>query len=88
MNCAVYFVCGKTNLYLYLWLVDKLKEFLSQFYTSSTRRGGGKDFKYAKQITALANREQVEMVVDMDDLVMFDDTEALVENIERNAKRY
>ncbi|CAL8106657.1 unnamed protein product [Orchesella dallaii] len=68
--------------------LNKFKDFLTQYYTSSTRRGGGKDFKYAKQITALANREQVEMVVEMDDLAMFDDTEMLIDNIERNAKRY
>lgn len=84
-------MCFVFNLF-YLLLIkiliaDKIKEFLSSYYTSSTRRGAGKDFKYAKQITALANREQIEMVVDLDDLAQYDDNESLVENIERNAKR-
>lgn len=65
----------------------KLKDFLATYYTSSGRRGAGKDFKYAKQITALANREQIEMIVDMDDLIQYDDNEKLVESIERNGKR-
>ena len=58
---------------------------------SESRRGGGalKEFKYAKMLTAVANREQPALTVDLDDLEEFtkDSNENLVENIEKNTNR-
>ncbi|CAG7818629.1 unnamed protein product [Allacma fusca] len=78
--------------------VDKesIREFLSLFYVDNApgagggKRGGSKDFKYAKQLTALANREQTAITVELDDLAEYVQAtnETLVDNIEKNARRY
>jgi len=66
-----------------------LKEFLTGFYSRSTSRRGGKDFKYAKQISTLANRETTALTVELDDFLAYDDeNEKLVERIEINARRF
>lgn len=44
---------------------DKVKKFLTEFYADGD---GGKDFTYARQLTAIAHREQVELVIDLDDV--------------------
>ncbi len=44
---------------------DKVKKFLTEFYADSDE---GKVFTYAEQLTDIAHRDQVEMVVDLDDI--------------------
>ncbi|KAF8789033.1 DNA replication licensing factor MCM7 like protein [Argiope bruennichi] len=59
-------------------------DFLSGFITKDP--SGGKLLKYGTQLTKLAQREQVMMTVDLDDVaVMFED---LCEAILQNARRY
>ena len=65
-----------------------MKEFLSGYYTSSID-DGRKEYKYSKQLTAIANREQTALVIDLNDLEEFADADdEMVKHIERNAKRY
>ncbi len=45
---------------------DKIKKFLTEFYADS--EGEGKVFTYADQLTNIAHREQVELVIDLDDV--------------------
>ncbi len=45
--------------------VEKAKRFLSEFYADSDQ---GKVFAYADQLTSIAHREQVELVIDLDDV--------------------
>jgi len=48
----------------------------------------GKEFKYAKRIQSLAHREAVEIVIELDDILDYDDeNEKLIANIENNARR-
>ncbi|XP_055925787.1 DNA replication licensing factor mcm7-B-like [Argiope bruennichi] len=62
----------------------KIMDFLSGFITKDP--SGGKLLKYGTQLTKLAQREQVMMTVDLDDVaVMFED---LCEAILQNARRY
>ncbi|XP_014254336.1 DNA replication licensing factor Mcm7 [Cimex lectularius] len=68
----------------YLQMKDKLKEFLITF--AATDEEGGTFFKYANQLTKLANREQTTLTVELDDIFEFDNS--LVEPIIENAKRY
>ena len=42
-----------------------MKRFLTEFYADS---GEGKVFTYAEQLTDIAHREQVELVIDLDDV--------------------
>lgn len=44
---------------------EKIKEFLTSFYEDSEE---GKVFTYALQLTNIAHREQVELVIDLDDI--------------------
>ena len=43
-----------------------MKRFLTEFYADSG--GEGKVFTYAEQLTDIAHREQVELVIDLDDV--------------------
>ena len=43
----------------------KIKKFLTEYYVESEE---GKIFTYAEQITNIAHREQVELVIDLDDV--------------------
>lgn len=47
---------------------------------------GDKTFKYREQLTKIAHRELVAFVIDMDDLLEFD--EDLAAAIESNTRRY
>lgn len=47
---------------------------------------GNKDFKYSAQLTKLAHREQVEFVVELDDLNIYDSD--LVAAVMGNTRRY
>ena len=44
---------------------EKIKRFLTEFYSDTD---DGKVFTYAQQLTNLAHREQVELVIDLDDV--------------------
>ena len=44
---------------------EKVKRFLTEFYAEG---GEGKVFTYAEQLTDIAHREQVELVIDLDDV--------------------
>lgn len=63
---------------------DKIKSFFAEFHKEG--KNGSKDFKYASQLTKIAHREQVELVVDLDDVAEFDPE--LAEQIVENARRY
>ena len=63
---------------------QKLKEFLTGFTTHDEH--GNKKFKYAEQLTAVAHREQVNIIIDLDDVAEFD--EELAEAIRENTRRY
>jgi len=63
---------------------DKIKRFFAEFHKTGDK--GQKEFKYATQLTKLAHREQVELVVDLDDLADFDPE--MAEQIVENARRY
>ena len=42
-----------------------MKQFLTEFYADADE---GKVFTYAEQLTDIAHREQVELVIDLDDV--------------------
>lgn len=44
---------------------EKIKQFLTNFYEDNEE---GKVFTYAEQLTNIAHREQVELVIDLDDV--------------------
>jgi DNA replication licensing factor MCM7 len=48
-----------------LVLIEKIKKFLTDFYTDGD---DGKVFTYSDQLTNLAHRDQVELVIDLDDV--------------------
>ncbi|GLG99947.1 DNA replication licensing factor MCM7 [Gryllus bimaculatus] len=62
---------------------EQIKRFLMEFASIEDER---KDFKYAKQLTKLAHREQVAVTIDLDDLSEFNPD--LVEIITNNTRRY
>ena len=47
---------------------------------------GGKAFKYSKQIRQIANREQISLYIDLNDLASFD--QDLADACLENSKRY
>lgn len=49
----------------YLPYAEKVKKFLTEFYADSDE---GKSFTYAQQLTDIAHREQMELVIDLDDV--------------------
>ncbi|XP_061091458.1 DNA replication licensing factor MCM7 [Conger conger] len=68
----------------YLAEKEKCKKFLQEFYSEDD--SGKKAFKYGAQLVSLAHREQVALVVDLDD--MAEEDPELVESVCENAKRY
>ncbi|CAO1344113.1 unnamed protein product [Diamesa serratosioi] len=64
--------------------IETIKNFLSEFCV--TDDDGNKTFKYATQLTRLAHREQVGIIIDLDDLA--DYNESLAEAIQQNTRRY
>lgn len=62
---------------------EKVKRFLTEFYADSDE---GKVFTYAEQLTVLSHREQVEMIIDLDDVAETDPE--LAEAISQNTRRY
>ncbi|KAM3715918.1 DNA replication licensing factor mcm7-A [Dirofilaria immitis] len=63
---------------------EKIQDFLTTFYHEETN--GVKLFPYDKQITRLAEREQVGLYINMDDVNEYDP--ALYTAIHQNARRY
>ncbi|ESN91580.1 hypothetical protein HELRODRAFT_96289 [Helobdella robusta] len=63
---------------------EKIHAFLSEYYED--REDGGKCFLYGQQMTNIAHREQVEMVIDLDHVA--DHDADLCEAIVANTKRY
>ena len=47
------------------YIAERIKKFLSEFYVDGD---GGKVFTYTEQLTNIAHREQVELVIDLDDV--------------------
>lgn len=63
---------------------ETIKAFLTEFCV--TDENGSKVFKYASQLTNIAHREQISIVIDLDDLQEYN--ESLVEAIIQNNRRY
>ncbi|XP_066578804.1 DNA replication licensing factor MCM7 [Amia ocellicauda] len=63
---------------------EKCKRFLQEFYTEDDL--GKKVFKYGAQLVAVAHREQVLLVVDLDDVA--EEDPELVESVCENTRRY
>ncbi|KAG5853207.1 hypothetical protein ANANG_G00070630 [Anguilla anguilla] len=68
----------------YLAEKEKCRKFLQEFYSEDD--SGKKVFKYGAQLVSLAHREQVALVVDLDDVA--EEDPELVESVCENAKRY
>ncbi|OXU18408.1 hypothetical protein TSAR_003089 [Trichomalopsis sarcophagae] len=64
---------------------DQLKLFLTE-YSKMDDKTGNKIFKYRNQLTNLAHRDQVALIIDLDDVKDFDDE--LAEMITKNTRRY
>ncbi|KAM9286004.1 DNA replication licensing factor MCM7 [Cariama cristata] len=64
---------------------EKAKRFLQEFYREGAD-GGGKEFPYREQLTALAHRERVALYVALDDVA--EDDPEFAEAVCDNAKRY
>lgn len=64
---------------------DQVKRFLTDFYVDLPD-DGGKAFKYSKQLRDIANREQVSLQIDLNDVAQFD--QSLADACIENAKRY
>ncbi|KAG1934624.1 DNA replication licensing factor MCM7 isoform X2 [Pimephales promelas] len=63
---------------------EKCKRFLQEFYSED--ESGKKVFKYGAQLVSLAHREQVALLVDLDDVA--EEDPELVESVCENGKRY
>lgn len=63
---------------------EKCKRFLQEFYSEDD--SGKKVFKYGAQLVSLAHREQVALVLDLDDVA--EEDPELVESVCENTKRY
>ena len=62
---------------------EKLKRFLAEFHTKNAR--GQKEFVYARQLTNIAHRDQVQIVLDLDHVAEFDSD--LAEAMRTNTRR-
>ena len=62
---------------------EKLKRFLAEFHTKNAR--GHKEFVYAQQLTNIAHREQVQIILDLDHVAEYDAD--LAEAIRTNTRR-
>jgi len=65
---------------------EKIRQFLEEF-TSPDDGTGRKNFKYYDQMVKLAHREQVEIVIDLQDIIDYGNDD-LAEAIEGNAQRF
>ncbi|RWS14280.1 DNA replication licensing factor mcm7-like isoform X1 [Dinothrombium tinctorium] len=63
---------------------ETIKQFLSEFL--ALNENGGKELKYAQNLSKIAIREEVDLTVDVDDLLAFN--EELAHNVLNNTKRY
>ena len=63
---------------------NKLKRFLAEFHTKNDR--GQKEFVYARQLTNIAHREQVNLTLDLDHVAEFDPE--LADAIRNNTRRF
>lgn len=66
-------------------LIEKLKTFLTEFVIMDDVTDE-KIFKYRKQLTNIAHREQVDLIIELDDVHEFDDELAMC--IVNNTRRY
>lgn len=66
-------------------LIEKLKTFLTEFVIMDDVTDE-KTFKYRKQLTNIAHREQVDLIIELDDVHEFDDELAM--SIVNNTRRY
>lgn len=64
---------------------EQFKTFLTE-YVQMNDKTGEKTFKYRQQLTKLAHREQVALVIELDDVHEFDDELALA--VANNTRRY
>lgn len=62
----------------------KIKSFLAEFY--QRRPAGGKNFVYARQLTAIAHREQAALTIELDHVQEHDPE--LAEAMVNNTRRY
>ncbi|KAK2171405.1 hypothetical protein NP493_1071g00032 [Ridgeia piscesae] len=63
---------------------ESIKSFLTEFYRDGD--DGSKDFKYGQQLVRLAHREQVALIIDLDDVA--DVEPDLCDGITENTQRY
>ena len=63
---------------------NKLKRFLAEYHTKNAR--GQKEFVYARQLTNIAHRDQVNITIDLEQVSEFDSE--LAEAIQNNTRRY
>jgi len=63
---------------------NKLKRFLAEYHTKNA--GGHKEFVYARQLTNIAHRDQVNITIDLEQVSEFDSE--LAEAIQNNTRRY
>ncbi|KAA0197921.1 hypothetical protein HAZT_HAZT004719 [Hyalella azteca] len=66
------------------FITEAIKRFLAEFHEVDDE--GRKKFKYARQLVALAHREQVSLTIDLDDIAEFD--AELAEVMLLNTRRY
>lgn len=66
-------------------VIEQLKTFLTEFMVMDDKTGD-KTFKYRQQLTKLAHREQVALIIELDDIQEFDDE--LAAAIANNTRRY
>lgn len=73
-------------------ILEKLKSFLMEF--TSVDFSGRKKFKYARQLTEIAHRDQVSLRIDLSDLETYVEGAAteyegkLAQRVQKNSKRY
>nr|QIC49967.1 DNA replication licensing factor MCM7 [Actinia equina] len=62
---------------------DKARRFLAEFYYEGDE---GKIFKYGEQLVKVAHREQVQLLIELDDIAEIDPS--LADNVKENGRRY
>lgn len=84
LNCN-FNVLNIMNYLILFILLEKLKTFLTEFVMVDDITDE-KTFKYRKQLTNIAHREQVDLIIELDDVHEFDDELAMC--IVNNTRRY
>lgn len=64
---------------------EQFKTFLTEFMVIDSKTGE-KTFKYRKQLTDIAHREQIDLTIELDDVHEFDDELAI--SVSNNTRRY